>query len=282
MAANTKTVGLLCADPSDLYLSKALYLIDKKLSENGIQSMLCATGYTFARKQESLKLILSKKVDAVVLVGSHFVSHDDKENEYIRNAAKQLPVILLNGELDHPGVFFCSSDSYSATKEATLSLIDEGVQDLLYYYDTQSYSGKKKQAGFIDACSDRGVTNTFQLLSVGERDDIDDVASRLERLSESGIRFTGIVASEDYLAVGALKFAKRNGIHVPKELQVIGYNNSLLSKCCEPELTSVDNHLDELCDHIANAAINVLTRGAFPERMILRGELVKRGSTRFQ
>ena len=280
MAANTRTVGLLCADPSDLYLSKALYLIEKQLSEHGLQSVLCATGYTFSRKQESVKLILSKKVDAVILVGSHFVSLDDKENDYIRNAAKQVPVILLNGELDGPGIFYCSCDSYSATKEATLSLIDEGVCDLLYYYDTQSYSGKKKQAGFTDACSERGVTNTFQLLYVGERDDIDDVASRLERLSESGMHFTGIVASEDYLAVGALKFARRNGIHVPKELQIIGYNNSLLSKCCEPELTSIDNHLDDLCGQVANAAICILKNGVFPEKKLLHSELIKRGSTR--
>ncbi len=219
-------------------------------------------------------------MDAVILVGSHFISLDAKENEYIRNAAKQVPVLLLNGELDGPGIFYCSSDSYRAAKEATLALIDEGVTDLLYYYDAQSYCGKKKQAGFTDACEERGIKGTFQLLYVGERDDIDDVASRLDRLCESGIRFNGIVASEDYLAVGALKFAKRNGIHVPKELQVIGYNNSLLGRCCEPELTSIYNHLEDLCDQLSDAAVCILEKGTFPEKKVSRCELIKRGSTR--
>ena len=280
MASNMKTVGLLCTDSSDLYLAKAVYYIEKKLSEHGYHSMLCTTGFTFQRKQESMKLILSKKADAIILVGSHFIGHDDSENEYIRNAAKQLPVLLMNGELEGNNIYGCSCDDYSATRDATLALIDDGADNLLYFYDTQSYAGKKKQSGFTDACEERGITNTFHLLYVGDRDDIDGVATRLERLWESGIKFNGLVAGEDYLAIGAIKFAKRNGIQIPKDLQVIGYNNSLLTKCCDPELTSIDNHPEDRCALVVQGTINILEDGTFPEKRVFSGELIKRDSTK--
>ena len=280
MAGNMKTVGLLCTDSSDLYLAKAVYCIERNLSEHGYHSLLCTTGYTFQRKQESLGLLLSKDIDAVILVGSQFIGHDENENEYIKKAAEQLPVILVNGELEYENIYSCCCDDHQATKDATLSLIDSGAKSLLYFYDNHTYSGKKKQSGFADACSERGVTDTFNLLYVGEREDIGDVAVRLERLWESGIHFDAIVTSEDYLAVGAVKFARRNGIQIPGDLQIIGYNNSLLTVCCEPELTSIDNHLEDVCDLVVGAAVSILENGTFPPRKVLPGELIKRDSTK--
>ena len=55
-----------------------------------------------------------------------------------------------------------------------------------------------------------------------------------------GLQFDAIMAAEDLLAVGAIKFAREKGLRIPEELSIIGYNNSLLSTACEPELTSVD------------------------------------------
>ena len=278
---NEKTVGLLCTDSSDLYLAKAVYFIERRLSESGYHSMLCTTGYTLQRKQESLRLLLAKKVDAIALVGSHFIGKDASENDYIREAADQMPLVLLNGELDHPNIYSTSCNDYQATKDATLAMIDDGVKSLLYFYDTQSYSGRKKQNGFKDACAERGIDDTFHLLYVGDREDIDGVANRIERLWESGMHFSGIICSEDYLALGTVKFARRSGISIPKNLQVIGYNNSLLTKCCDPELTSVDNCLEDICEQVVRALLAVLDGGTFPEKKVFSGELVKRESTKF-
>lgn len=278
---NSKTVGLLCADSSDLYLAKAVYFIERKLSESGYHSMLCTTGYTFQRKQESLKLLLAKEVDAIALVGSHFIGQNETENAYIREAADRMPLVLLNGELDYPNIYSASCDDYQATKDATNALIDDGVKSLLYFYDTQSYSGRKKQSGFKDACSEKGIEDTFHLLYVGDREDIDGVSTRIERLWESGMHFSGIVCSEDYLALGTVKFARRCGISIPKNLQVIGYNNSILTKCCDPELTSVDNHLEDISEQVVKALLCVLDGGAFPEKKYFAGDIIKRDSTKF-
>ncbi len=281
MAHSSKTVGLLCTDSSDLYLAKAVYFIEKKLSEEGYHSMLCTTGYTFQRKQESLRLLLEKEVNAIALVGSHFIGQDEAENKYLYDAADKMPIVLLNGEIDHPNVYTSSCDDYQATKDATAALIDDGARSLLYFYDTQSYSGRKKQAGFRDACQDKGITDTFHLLYVGDREDIDGVSNRVERLWESDMHYDAVVCSEDYLALGVVKFARRTGIAIPKNLQVIGYNNSLLTKCCDPELTSVDNHLEDISEQVVKALLSVLDGGSFPEKKIFKGELIKRDTTKF-
>ena len=40
-----KTIGIMCADSSDLYLAKGIYYVEEKLRENGYDSLLCCTGY---------------------------------------------------------------------------------------------------------------------------------------------------------------------------------------------------------------------------------------------
>ena len=55
------------------------------------------------------------------------------------------------------------------------------------------------------------------------------------------------MATDDELAVGALKFALQSGIEIPEKMEVVGCNNSVLSISCYPELSSVDNMCEALC-----------------------------------
>ena len=68
-----KTIGIMCADSSDLYLAKAIYHIERKLRANGYDSLLCCTGYELDAKAASMNLLITKKVDGIILVGSNFI-----------------------------------------------------------------------------------------------------------------------------------------------------------------------------------------------------------------
>ena len=57
-----KTIGIMCADSSDLYLAKAIYYIEQKLRANGYDSILCCTGYELETKMASMNLLITKKV----------------------------------------------------------------------------------------------------------------------------------------------------------------------------------------------------------------------------
>ncbi len=104
------------------------------------------------------------------------------------------------------------------------------------------------------------------------------IADFLAELDRS-IHYQGIIASNDYLAIGAAKFAHKKGLDIPKDLSIIGYNNSILSTCCDPELTSVDNRLETLCHHIVSTLIGILDNREMPQKVIFSGELIKRGTT---
>ena len=93
------TVGLLCADAGDPYLAQAVNDLERRLRKSGYDSLLCCTGYEREDKEKYVSLLLQKRVDGLVLVGSHFVEREEAGNDYIHRAAEKAPVVLLGGEL---------------------------------------------------------------------------------------------------------------------------------------------------------------------------------------
>lgn len=277
-----KTIGIMCADSSDLYLAKAIYYIERKLRAGGYDSILCCTGYNLETKISSMNLLITKKVDGIILVGSNFIYENDKDNKYIHDAAMQVPVMLLNAALDSPNVFSILSDDYASTYEATLQMIASGITDILYFYNSRTYSGKKRLSAFLDAMRGQELVNEdiLTLLYRGSHEDISAMAKQLTAFSQSGVVFHGIIASDDYLALGAIKYARENGLRIPEELSVLGHNNSMLATCCDPELTSVDDNLELLCNQLTHTLMEVLSGNEVPQKTVFSGKIIKRGTTR--
>ena len=278
-----KTIGILCADASDLYLAKAIYFIEQNLRENGYHSVLCCTGSEMESRKESLNLLLSQHVDSVVMVGSNFIMNNPEDNQYVKDAAASVPIMLLNADFDCSNVYCTLCDDYKATQDATEKMIDAGLKNILYLYNSNSYSGLKKLAGFQNAMLTHDIPLKKELLQCfkGSHEDIDGVKNFVDNIYKKGIRFDGIVTSDDFLAVGAMNFARANNISVPRDLQIIGYNNSILTLCSEPDISSIDNRLEDMCIQLVKTLIGTLSQNEMPQKTIFSGELIKRGSTAF-
>lgn len=275
-----KTMGIMCADSSDPWLAEAIYYLEKELRSNGYDSILCCSGYQPETKKKYLELLRSKRVDAVILAGSHYVEAKAKDNAYLLEAAKDIPVMLVNGWLEGEQIYSTVCDDHAAVYNAALSLYRSGRTSVLYLYSGSSYSNLSKLSGYRDAVRDGGFELREELMVYCSKD-LDGAMERLEQLSGSGIYFDGVVAAEDILAVGAVKYADKAGLRVPEDLSIIGYNNSILSRCTTPEITSVDNKVEALCTTTVNTLMKVLDGGNVPAKTTITPELIKRGTTNF-
>lgn len=96
------------------------------------------------------------------------------------------------------------------------------------------------------------------------------------------LSFDSVISTADAMAVGAVKYAKVKGIRIPEDLSVIGYNNSLMSISCEPEMTSVDSKVDVLCRKTVENMIGLLEHEQKPApQTLIPCEVVKRCTTDF-
>lgn len=278
-----RTIGILCADSSDLFLAKAVYYLEQTLQEHGYESLLCCTGYHQEVRRSYMDLILSKKVDSIILVGSNFIGTTGEENQYIREASAQVPIMLLNASYDYPNVYSILCDDYTSMYEAAAAMLNAGITEILYLYNSLSYSGRRKLDGFTAAVKERGIPDYERLIHryPGDPQQMSAVADFVAAAAEQSPAFHGVIASEDPLAIGAMKYAAQRGIRVPEDLSVIGYNNSMLADCCTPELTSVDNRLKTQTHQLVQTLLRVLDGEEMPKQSVFSGKLIRRGSTIF-
>lgn len=275
-----QTIGIMCSDSSDPYLADAIYYLERELRSHNYDSILCCTGYDLKVKQKYFNLLRSKRVDAIILAGSKFVELCPKDNDYILKAAHDIPVMLVNGYLEGENIYSTVCDDYSAVYDAVSRLIRSGSRRILYLYTSYSYSGLNKMDGYKAALTSCGLPVREDLIHQCSKN-LEDARDLLLRLSKQGLDFDAVVTSDDSLAVGAVKYAHAKGISVPDQLSIIGYNNSLLSRCTDPEITSIDSRVETLCTTTVKTLMGVFSGESVPSRTTIASDLIKRNTTNF-
>lgn len=274
-----KTIGILCADISDAFMSQAMSFIEKGLREHGYDALLCCTGPLMKNRRKSLDLLLSKNVDGVIFVGSNYVGMEKEQNTYILEAAEKTPMMILNARLDGENVYCAYCDDKAATMAATRSLLQSGRKRVLYLYNSKSYSGMKKLEGYRQAYADAGLAVDEKMIIECMADE--GIHATMARIAKAAphTQFDGVMTATDDMAVAALKYAHSAGLSVPQDVEIIGFNNSSLCDCTEPELTSVENKLQSLCQTCVSTLMGVLAGEERPKFSVFSGELIRRGTT---
>ena len=275
-----QTIGIMCSDSSDPYLAHAIYYLEQGLRAHGYDSILCCTGNSLETRQKYFNLLRSKKVDAIILAGSKLVEMEPEDNRYIIDASKSLPIMLVNGCLKGENIYSTVCDDRSATHEATSKLISSGCRDILYVYTSHSYSGVNKLKGYQDALPGCGLPVREPYIRRCPKD-VAAAREMLLRLHGCGLKFDAVLASDDTLAVGAVKYAHAVGRGIPDSLSIIGYNNSSYALCTDPELTSIDSKIEDLCTATINTLMGVFNGSNVPSRTTIAADLIKRATTKF-
>ncbi len=271
------TIGILCSDSSDTFLANAVYYIEQALRRNGYESFLCCTGYELENKKNYLRLLLSKRVDAVIMVGSHYLESTKQDNEYIIAAANEVPVMMINGYLNHPNIYCTLCDDYQAVFDTVCRLAEHGRKRFLFLYRSDSNSSRSKRKGFCDGIEHVGLPLTEDSVRLCS-DNIPETRDFLLSLYEKGCSYDAILTAEDCLAVAAVKFAGAAGISVPTDLEIVGYNNSLLCVCTEPELSTLDNHVETLSITTVNTLMRILQGADVPNKTTISNDFIARGT----
>lgn len=273
-------IGILVANCRVPFLAQAVHYLEGFLRGKNYSTVLCCTGYEVENKKKRMEFLLAKNVDAVILIGSGFVDSDDAQNQYIRDVADRVPVMLINANMSYPNIYSVACDDRKAVYEAAQWLYQTGSEDVIFIYNQTSYSGIRKLAGFHEAARSHGKDwDKCSVFCPNEISNVHDIADFVEGVYDSGIPFDGVVTADDNLAAGVVKFGKRRSIPIPEKLRVIGFNNSYITEYCEPELSSIDNRLEELCQICVEAISGLLEQNIVPHNELLSARLVLRDST---
>ncbi|NLA84195.1 MAG: LacI family transcriptional regulator [Clostridiales bacterium] len=271
----TQTIGVLASDVRDSYHAAAIAVLEQEFRKYGYHVILCNTGGEREKRTRYLGLLLEKKVDGMVLVGSIFKEKDS--NAHILEASDTVPIVMLNSHLEGKNIFSVVCDDTEAVSKVVESLVENGHKKIAYVYDVDSFSGLAKLEGYKAGMKNAGleiqpgwILKTANGLEGGK--------AAAEKLMGNHGDLTAVIASEDILAAGVLKGLAAKGIRVPHDMSVFGYNNSVIARCTTPELSSVDNKVDVLAREAASMLYQVLQGNEVPHLNTVIARLVFRES----
>ena len=82
-------------------------------------------------------------MDGIILVGSNFIYEKEEDNKYIPDACRTGSCDAVECSHGCSNVYSIVSDDFTSMYDATMEMIRSGVEDILYFYNSTSYSGKK-------------------------------------------------------------------------------------------------------------------------------------------
>lgn len=136
----------------------------------------------------------------------------------------------------------------------------------------------ERRRSFVDTIESHGatVTTTEHQGAADEQAGFDGAMSLLEAHPE----ITAIFAANDLMAVGALGAARLRGTMVPRDLSILGYDNTALARTRLVDLTTIDDN--SFAVGVEAGRLLLARMGddtAAPERRTLQPELIVRGTT---
>lgn len=271
MVNSMKTIGVMTIDVRDLYYANAIHTIEVEARQKGYDMILCSTGEDIQDKRKYLQLLLNKRVDGIILIGSVFKEKND--NSHILDAAGKVPVIMMNGHVEGENIFSVICDDSQGIYNTMQHLYGKGHKDIAYIYDVDTYSGMAKLAGFRKALAEKELEAAGCIFRSSKG--MEGGYEAADRILKSGRAFTAIVSAEDIMAVGAMKRLQEAGLSIPAGMAVTGYNNSIVAHCTTPELTSVDNKVEAISSSAIKMLIDALEGRNIPARIMISPELVK-------
>lgn len=207
--------------------------------------------------------------------------------DYTRDISKDIQ------DLREHGIAFCFVTKYLGKEKVNSVSVDnvEGVRLALEYLAAQGH----KRVGFIsgnpNSADGPERLNAFQVLSKKMGMDQDEGLivygdftfesgeREVPKLLALRKRPTAIFAASDYMAIGAMRAMKAQGISIPKDVALMGFDNTLEAAFVEPALTTIRQPLQEIGEKAVDLAIRSLNEENFePTVLIMKPELIKRQS----
>ncbi|MBB6669832.1 LacI family DNA-binding transcriptional regulator [Cohnella nanjingensis] len=267
----TGIIGLTLSTLHDSFLDAIVKGINDRLAEHGyFLALSVSTGY-----DESFHRMMFQedRVDGVILLSPI------REDEYVLELKKKkIPFVMLDNQHPGPSAPSVIVDNFKGGYDATRHLIELGHTKIAHITASEIYlSSRERERGFRQALADARLEpyaverGEFEIPSGYE------IASRW---IASGRLPTAVFASDDYIALGVMDAFKNEGIRVPGDVSVIGFDDQILASAFRPQLTTVRQPAEK----IAKEGVELLLgwiNGA-PMRNVtiqLEPELVVRAST---
>lgn len=216
------------------FYSEILGSIEFHARQNGYHVLISATDVT----EDYLNLIRERNLDGVIIIGTY-------QNEFLSQLKQlEVPVVLVDSYCKYDWFHAIRIDDEKSSYLATKYVLDAGHRRVALVSGILHENGvmKKRFSGYQNALADYGIPYRGEYLFEGNVD-YDSGVRIAEQIAREKVDVTAVVAAADIFAIGLMKGFYEEGIRVPEDISVIGFDDLDISAYLTPGLTTIKQQI---------------------------------------
>ncbi|MFM4840210.1 HTH-type transcriptional regulator GalR [Aeromonas veronii] len=252
---NNETLGLIVADVSDPFFGTMVKAVEQVAQATG-NFLLIGNGYHDAAKEKHvIEQLIGHRCSGLVVHAKML-----PDEELIQMMSYVPGMVLINRIVPGFESRCVALDDRYGSWLATRHLIQEGHKKIGFLCSNHQISDSQDRLqGYLDALQEHNIPVDERLISRGSPDELGGEAAMTELLGR-GPQMTAVVCYNDSMAAGALSVLSDNGIDVPQDLSLVGFDDVLISRYLRPRLTTVKYPVVAMATQAAELAV-ALSRG---------------------
>lgn len=261
----TQVIGLVIGRISNLFFGEVIRGIEEVVNLHGYSLILCVTGMEPRKELHYIDVLRQQKVDGMIFMSGFFPHELQKAIVH-----SGIPTIAISRLVLQEEILSVRIDDFKEAKAATDYLISLGHQRVGFISGPlqDPTAGASRLEGYKQSLVENNIA--FDPALVQESDfRLNGGYEGMLRLLTLRRRPTAIFAANDEMAIGAIKACKEKGLQVPRDLAVVGFDDTLFAAISDPPLTTVAQPIYQLGATAAQMLIQFMEEGSVPERMVL-------------
>jgi LacI family transcriptional regulator len=233
--ARTFTVGVLIPDLTNPLFPPIVRGIEDGLADTGYTVVVANTDNDDDKERSTLEVMLNRRVDGLVLATAH------REYPVVHELTSSgVPLVLVNRTMDHAPVSSVVGDDHAGIGLAVRHLASLGHRRIAHIAGPQAVStGLVRYQSFVSWMQSEGLEMDADRVVFADWFQEEPGARAFKELLARGVDFTAVVASNDLIALGCYDGLGEQGLRVPEDMSVIGYNDVPFSDKFNPPLTTI-------------------------------------------
>ena len=276
---NTNTIGVIVHELKSTFITSVLAGIERITTEAGYDLIIAHSSESSTKEAANANNLFHKRVDGLIAS----LSFDTTDLSHFKPFKdKGIPVVFFDRVEQDGHNTVVIIDNYKCGYTATKHLIEQGCKRVAHVTSSLKrnvYS--QRYQGYRNALSEHGLPFDESLLLVKDLSVKAGNEAALELLHRKE-RPDGIFFTNDFVAAVCMRTLKVQGIQVPDDIAIEGFNNDAISTLVEPALTTINYHGTDVGEIAAIHLINHLNGISDIQQtntVIVRSELIVRKSS---
>jgi LacI family transcriptional regulator, galactose operon repressor len=270
----SRTLGMIASNLENPFFFDIFKTLENDAHEHGYEVVIANTDYRPEQLAASVRIMVGRKLAGLAVIVSEITPELTREL-----AESKIPIVFYDVPSPHPNIFNIHTTYKLGTERIVNYLYSLGHRHMAFigHHSTLPPTGEREKA-FIETVSQFAPSRQWR--TVTDQDGPEGGRRAARELLASGFRPTAIVCVNDFMAIGVLRELREQGLRIPEDVSVSGFDNIKLSEFCYPPLTTAHIPREQIghlvFERLVPESAKIKPKG---REILIEPELVVREST---